>query len=819
MYKCSPECLRPITEDEVAFREIAQQFHSGALLEELEQVNPTRRGPAGRYFDLTQDVPVEADFASGGEPEPLAEAETAPDRAVRRRITHDDNYWQQRSHDFSPRTPAQVRHLEGGEENATSPKSRRVESDQDDEGLGMFPPSTDGPVAVPDESMIPSETALEPSRNLISGESDGLPDSEMTVPAQEGAEEPSSNQEGEEPMSFCEEAMLCEVSFDVYDVDVTSDELCLWEVLDQCTVASSRPAQKRRVEISFRKLSEHDKELFRGAMSKEWQSWLENKVTTIVKGQGIDRSCVIGSRWVLTWKKSSDPDDRSLTPKARLVLVGYQDPDLGKIATESPTVRKESKHLILSICASKGWVIWGADIKTAFLSGDASNRGLHFKPSPEVREFRNLGSEDVLRLEKAAYGLAEAPRAWFLRLSRELGEVGLEVSLLDPCVFMLREQQSRSLLGICGIHVDDLLGGGTTEMDQCLAKLRERLPFGDFRTQTIKYTGAEIRQAKDGSIELSQEAYIDKMEEVNTKKLGLSSDLIPDPTLMRACSGQLAWVANHSRPDQAFLVSYLQGVQDKARVHHLSLYNKAVREMKQQKVCLKFPVLPIERWRIPVVTDAGWGVRESGESQGGLLVCICDKDVLAQRRGVTWIIEWSSKKLRRIVRSSTAAETLAAQNGLDAIEFAEGFLQEVLFGMTPREFRRWTPENQSGLVIDSKSLYDALTRSACSSSLAMEKRLAIDYAIARACLNERNVVPYWTNNLQMVSDCLTKLRGSKDILFQLMSTCSYHIRPSTESGRKESAKFPVLFCYDFEWAVDSLSGCNAQDNSCHPITP
>ena len=141
-----------------------------------------------------------------------------------------------------------------------------------------------------------------------------------------------------------------------------------------------------------------------------------------------------------------------------------------------------------------------------------------------------------------------------------------------------------------------------------------------------------------------------------------------------------------------------------------------------------------------------------------------------------------------MVRSSTAAETLAAQNGLDAIEFAQAFLQEVIQGMSPRQFQQWTPEQPSGLVIDSKSLYDALTRSACSSALAMEKRLAIDYAIARACLQERHVLAFWTNNLQMISDCLTKLRGNKEILYRLLDTCSYHVRPSKESGRKETAR-------------------------------
>ena len=269
---------------------------------------------------------------------------------------------------------------------------------------------------------------------------------------------------------------------------------------------------------------EHDRQRFQQAMHKEWQSWLENKVTTVVKGKGIPRARIIGSRWVLTWKKSSDPDDRSVTPKARLVLVGFQDPDLGRIATDSPTLRKESKHIILSICAAKGWTIWGADIKTAFLSGDASRRDLFFKPPKEDQEFMNLGPDDVLRLEKAAYGLAEAPRAWFLRLSRELAAIGMTVSQLDPCVFILRCAASLELLGICGVHVDDLLGGGTPAMNRCLAELKKKLPFGEFRTTTIKYTGAEIRQNPDFSIEVSQVAYIDKLEEVCAKSLGTFSE-------------------------------------------------------------------------------------------------------------------------------------------------------------------------------------------------------------------------------------------------------------------------------------------------------
>ena len=374
---------------------------------------------------------------------------------------------------------------------------------------------------------------------------------------------------------------VMEVSIEVRPEDITEQQLCLWEVIEDCFVVQ-QPAKQRRVEVSFRKLSEEDKKRFEVAMKKEWQSWIDNKVTSICKSRGIPRERVIRARWVLVWKKSSDPDDRSKTPKARLVLVGWQDPELGKIATDSPTLKKESKNLILSICAAKKWRIWGADIKTAFLSGDPSERQLYFRPPPEIKRWMDLTDEDLFRLEKAAYGLAEAPRAWFLRLSRELAQQGLKVSQLDRCLFSLRNSKNE-LVGVCGVHVDDLLGGGTPEMDAVLEKLRKCLPFGDFRTYTIRYTGIEIRQNPNTfAIEINQETYIDSLEPVSTKSLGSSGTPVRDPSLLRRCAGQLAWAAGSTRPDKAFLASYLQGIQDKATVSHVELYNKALREMKDK---------------------------------------------------------------------------------------------------------------------------------------------------------------------------------------------------------------------------------------------
>ena len=227
----------------------------------------------------------------------------------------------------------------------------------------------------------------------------------------------------------------------------------------------------------------------------------------------------------------------------------------------------------------------------------------------------DLSEDDLFRLEKAAYGLAEAPRAWFLRLSRELKVVGLTMSQLDPCLYCLRK--GSKLVGVCGVHVDDLIGGGEPEMDQVLTNLKKKLPFGDYRTYTIRYTGIEIRQCPNTyAIEVGQESYIDALEPVSTKPLGTSSTPLKDASIMRTCAGQLAWVATSTRPDQSFLASYLQGVQEKGTVADVLMYNKALREMKERKVCLRFPAgVSSSDWRILCISDAGWATRANGESQ------------------------------------------------------------------------------------------------------------------------------------------------------------------------------------------------------------
>ena len=281
--------------------------------------------------------------------------------------------------------------------------------------------------------------------------------------------------------------------------------------------------------------------------------------------------------------------------------------------------------------------------------------------------------------------------------------------------------------------------------------------------------------------------------------------------ILRTCAGQLAWVANSTRPDQSFLASYLQGAQDKGTVAHIRLYNKAIREMKEPKICLRFPnSIKHDDWRIMCVTDAGWGTRENGASQGGYVLCLTTQEMFQRKRTKAWVIDWQSKKLRRAVRSSVAAETLAGQNGLDGIELFQALLEETLHGIFPRQFRQMVPKVPACLVIDSKGFYDAVTRSCCSQALSVERRLQIDYAIAKETEKNQNVLVFWANNLRMCADCLTKLKGDTK---PILEGGTFQIPICTQSGRKEKASASA----EGQWKCFSLCGFFRKEGTATPF--
>ena len=131
-------------------------------------------------------------------------------------------------------------------------------------------------------------------------------------------------------------------------------------------VKVSRKA-KKSAEVNWRKIDDDEKKRFGEAKAKEVDSFLANEMLEICKRKGISRERVMKMRWVLTYKSAQVDELGRKVPKARLVILGYQDPDIDDLERESPTLSTTSRTLIFMLAATQKWKLKSGYVKTAFM--------------------------------------------------------------------------------------------------------------------------------------------------------------------------------------------------------------------------------------------------------------------------------------------------------------------------------------------------------------------------------------------------------------------------------------------------------------------
>ncbi|GKA94100.1 putative ribonuclease H-like domain-containing protein [Tanacetum coccineum] len=170
------------------------------------------------------------------------------------------------------------------------------------------------------------------------------------------------------------------------------------------------------------------------AMQDELLQFKLQKVWTLVDLPNGKRA--IGTKWVYRNKK----DERGIVikNKARLVAQGYtQEEGIDYDEVFAPVARIEAIRLFLAYASFKDFVVYQMDVKSAFLYG---------KIEEEVYVCQPPGFEDpdfpdrVYKVEKALYGLHQAPRAWYETLSTYLLENGFQRGQIDKTLFIKRDQ-------------------------------------------------------------------------------------------------------------------------------------------------------------------------------------------------------------------------------------------------------------------------------------------------------------------------------------------------------------------------------------------
>ncbi|GJZ25283.1 putative ribonuclease H-like domain-containing protein [Tanacetum coccineum] len=150
----------------------------------------------------------------------------------------------------------------------------------------------------------------------------------------------------------------------------------------------------------------------------------------------------IGTKWVFRNKK----DERGIVVKnkARLVAQGHtQEEGIDYDEVFAPVARIEAIRLFLAYASFKDFVVYQMDVKSAFLYG---------KIEEEVYVCQPPGFEDlhfpnkVYKVEKALYGLHQAPRAWYETLSTYLLDNGFHRGQINKTLFIRRHKDDIMLI-------------------------------------------------------------------------------------------------------------------------------------------------------------------------------------------------------------------------------------------------------------------------------------------------------------------------------------------------------------------------------------
>jgi len=583
-----------------------------------------------------------------------------------------------------------------------------------------------------------------------------------------------------------------------------------WEtmVTDQAA-EESWGETKSRHEATHSEAPKQHGPLFGDAKAAELDSWEEHGVldkTAEYRGDGQ----VLTARWVLTWKpcgpgetdweqlRSNTEELRNLTdeewrrlgktvsnnvrPKARLCVRGFLERILGMVS--SPTGDIASLRLILSlICGSRG-SIRSFDVKTAFLRGAELERSVWIRTPIELQR---RGYPKFCKLKKPAYGLSDAPLAWFVRLASNLERDGWVRSTVDSCIFIKSG-------GVIFLHVDDGLYGIAVDGQQ---HLLENL-FKEFEVNPksvevngFKFCGVWISQDKsDYSISLSQERYIETIGKLKFK-FAEEDQLTPEQVLqVQGLAGELSWVGLRTRPEIMVTVAAITAEPNTGKsVKQASATAEYLRATKTYKLLIH-PINPADV-RILTFIDANHGQKRN---RGGQLHVLVNRTELAaafdqEKRLKYNLIFARSAKLNRISVSSFHSELLAVQAAADYAISLQILLQEIL------SIWGYKPAPPPCLLTDARNLV------ACARATqphATERRLLVMQL--QEFVREGELTIEFISNAYQMADMLTKTLPRSALIIKSLYEHTLRLKITPVWGPTYAVERIVAFCYRvFGW--------------------
>lgn len=543
---------------------------------------------------------------------------------------------------------------------------------------------------------------------------------------------------------------------------------------------------KKSPEVRWSKLNSEQQAKFQEAKAVEINAWLKQQAVRAATGY-VDPTRVMRMRWILTWKSTGKT-------KARLVVVGFEDPDIlnPELQTTSPTMSRRSRQLLLTYSCTKSWRLLKGDVTAAFLQGDSVEEGrqVYAKPVKELAQALGAPEDAPVQLLKAAYGLVTAPNAWHQKVTKEMQAAGWQTLTTEPCMWRLmgksEDGESDEVIGLASAHVDDFLFAGNEshpDYARALTQIYETFTWTPWEVDTFDHCGVKVTQQGNGQCILDHSKFCEKLEQVDIENIAGRKDnekaTENEISQLRALLGGIQWRVHQTAPQHGAQLSLLQSSMSSASVDILRQANKLAREVfAQRHVPLKVVDLEVNEPKDVVFigwSDAALGNRPNGQSTGGFVIGATRPEMLQGKLSPVNIVAWKSGKLNRVARSSLAAEVQAFSETEEELMFIRAQWAEMCgLNLPSKGFEDVVKQIRGALVTDARSLYDTVQKGERNTSgLGLkEKYSALELLSVIQRLHLCGTTVRWVHSEAQLADAMTK-RLTTSALNKVILECQW----------------------------------------------
>ncbi|XP_015159271.1 uncharacterized mitochondrial protein AtMg00810-like [Solanum tuberosum] len=355
----------------------------------------------------------------------------------------------------------------------------------------------------------------------------------------------------------------------------------------------------------------------------------------------------------------------------------------------------------------------------------------------------------VCKLNKSLYGLKQASRQWYEKLTEALNTRGYTHSLHDYSLFYRKRGTSIVFLGV---YVDDILLTGT-DIDE-ITELKKFLHH-QFKIKDLGrlhyFLELEILYKDDGILISQRKFVLDLLKEFSCDhSTPLSSPLDPnvklranegkalnDPTQYRKLVGKLNFLTN-TRLDLAYSVQLLSQYMQDPREPHLRAAFHMLRYLKKDPTLGVFMSSSAD-FRVSAYCDSDWAAcPDSRKSVTGYIVLLGDSP-----------ISWKSKKQETISLSSAEVKYRSLRKVVGELVWLQRLFEELtLLSLGPFHVHC---DSQAAIHIAKNPVFHERT-----------KHIEVDYHFVRTKLQEGLITLHHIGTTAQLADILTKaLTGIK----------------------------------------------------------